>query len=210
MSGVDETILRQQKAMEEFERQRFSKETIEDENEQSIFQGEIVINKIPVKFEERKLFDGQIGIWMPDDFVALTEEEIAEIYLLGNKPELVFANSYLPISVGFHYTEHKVPNEYMGDFSKIVKIVLEKTGPKVRILSEKNKKIGNHMMSSLELISHSITETVYNLMFFSTMEEKVLMGFINFNYKYKERYKCIAQEILDSFRFIEEKESEEK
>lgn len=66
------------------------------------------------------------------------------------------------------------------------------------------------MISSMELISHSITETVYNIMFFSSLEGRVLIGFINFNYKFQERYKPIAREILQSFRFIEdEKESGE-
>lgn len=210
MSGMDETILKQRQAMEEFEKQRFSKETVEEENKQSIFQGSIEINKIPVTFAERRLFDGRAGIWMPEDFEPLPEEAIAAIYLLGNKPELVFANSYLTFSVGFHYTEHEVPNEYMGDFSKITRMILEKTGPKVRILSEKSRQAGRHMISSMELISHSITETVYNIMFFSSLEGRVLIGFINFNYKFQERYKPIAREILQSFRFIEdEKESGE-
>ena len=122
---MDETILKQRQAMEEFEKQRFSKETVEEENRQSIFQGSIEINKIPVTFAERRLFDGRAGIWMPEDFEPLPEEAIAAIYLLGNKPELVFANSYLTFSVGFHYTEHEVPNEYMGDFSKITRMILQ-------------------------------------------------------------------------------------
>ena len=50
MESVDEKIIKQQKAMEEFERQRFSQATIEEENKQTIFEGPIEINKIPVKF----------------------------------------------------------------------------------------------------------------------------------------------------------------
>lgn len=206
MGSIDETILKQRKAMEEFEKQRFSKETIEEEKQQSIFEGSININKIPVTFSERALFDDRVGIWMPEDFESLPREAIAAIYLLGNKPELVFGNSYLNFSVGFHYTEHEVPNEYMGDFSKITRMILEKSGPRVRIMSEKSKRIGTHRMSSLELISHSITDTVYNIMFFTSLEGKVLIGFINFNYKYQERYIPIAKEILQSFRFLEDEE----
>lgn len=211
MGNVDETILKQRHKMEEFDKQRFSKEVIDEENKQSIFRGSIDINKIPVTFAERKLFDEQIGIWMPEDFEPLSEEAIAEVYLLGNKPELVFGNSYLPLSVGFHYTGHEVPNEYMGDFSKIVRIIFEKTGPKVRILSEKSKQVGRHMVSAVELISHSITETVYNIMFFSELEGRVLIGFMNFNYKYINRYKGIAGEMLKSFRYVnDETESGEE
>lgn len=209
MGNVDEEILKQREALEAFEKQRFSKETIEKENTQSIFDGEIEINKIPVRFSERALFDDRIGIWMPEDFEELPPETIAAIYLLGNKPDMVFANSYLTFSIGFHYTEHEVPNEYMGDFSKIARMILDRSGPKVKILSEKVRQTGRHTVSSLELLSHTVTDTVYNVMFFSSLEGRVLIGFINFNYKFQERYRPIAKEILQSFRFLEEeKESE--
>ncbi len=206
MRNVDEEILKQRAALEEFEKQRFSKETIAEENKQSIFNGEILINKIPVTFEEKLLLENKIGMWMPEDFEALSEETIAAIYLLGNKPELVLGNSYLTFSVGFHYTQHKVPNEYMGDFLKIAKLTLERSGPKVRIVSEKVQKVGKHTVSSLELISHTVTDSVYNIMFFSSLEERVLIGFINFNCKFMERYKVIAKEMLQSFRFIEDEQ----
>lgn len=120
MESVDEKIIKQREAMEEFERQRFSRETIEKENEQSIVEGTIEINKVPVEFSERLLFDGQIGIWMPVDFEELSQENINAIYLLGNKPDMVFGNSYLNFSIGFHYTENEVPEEYMGEFGKLV------------------------------------------------------------------------------------------
>lgn len=211
MGNVDEEILKQREAMETFEKERFSKETIEKENAQSIFDGEIEVNKIPVRFSERELLDNRIGIWMPDDFEELPPETIAAIYLLGNKPDMVFGNSYLTFSIGFHYTEHEVPNEYMGDFAKIARMILDKSGPKVKILSEKVRQTGRHTVSSLELLSHTITDTVYNVMFFSSLEGRVLIGFINFNYKFKDRYRPIAKEILQSFRFVEEeKESEEE
>lgn len=210
MKNVDEEILKQKNAMEEFEKQRFAKETVEEENKQSIFDGEISVNRIPVTFQERLLLDQKIGIWMPDDFEELSPEAIAAIYLLGNKPELVLGNSYLNFSVGFHYTQHEVPNEYMGDFLKIARLTLERSGPKVRIMSEKVRQVGKHTVSSMELISHTITDSVYNIMFFSSLEGRVLLGFINFNYKFLNRYKTIAGEMLESFHFVEdEKEGEE-
>lgn len=210
MENVDEKILKQRVAMEEFEKQRFAKETIEEEIKQSIFDGIIHVNKIPVTFSERTLLQDKIAIWMPEDFEELTPEEIASIYILGNKPELVLGNTYLNLSVGFHYTENVVPNEFMGDFVKIAKVVFNRIGPKVRIISEKVHKVGKHTVSSLECVSHTITDEIYNVMFFSSLEGKVLIGFINFNIKFRERYKAIVDEMLQSFRFIEDEvESEE-
>jgi hypothetical protein len=209
MDHVDEKLLKQKEMMEEFEKQRYDKDTIDKENKSSIFDGMINIHKIPVTFGERTLLNEKIAIWMPEDFRQFSQEEINAVYLLGNKPDLVFGNSYLGFSLGFHYTSNEVPNEYMGDFLKIAKMVLEKSGPKVNIYSEKVKKTGNHIVSSLELVSHTVTDTIYNVMFYSSLEGKVLIGFINFNYQYLNRYKTIAEEMLTSFRFIEDTKEEE-
>ncbi len=204
---IDEEIIKQREEMEAFERQRFSKETEEAEKHQSVFDGEILIHKVPVTFAERPLFSDKVSIWMPEDFEAYTPEMIAAVYLLGNKPDMVFGNSYLNFSVGFRYTEHKVPDAFMGDFPKIVRLVLEQSGPKVRILSEKVRKTEKHTISSLELISHTIEDTVYNVMFFCSLDERVLMGFINFSFRFLDRYKPIAEEMLQSFRFLDEEET---
>ena len=56
------------------------------------------------------------------------------------------------------------------------------------------------------MISHTITEAIYNLMYFASVDGRVLMGFINFNYQNMERYQSIAQEMLASFHFTDEKE----
>lgn len=132
MEYMDEKILKQREALEEFEKQRFSEETIKEENKQSIFQGTIQINKIPVSFSERLIMDKKVGIWMPEDFEELTPEAIEAIYLLGNKPDVVFGNSYLNLSVGLNYTDN-VPNEYMGEFVKLARLIMERMGPKTRI-----------------------------------------------------------------------------
>jgi len=206
MEQMDEKILKQRAEMEEFERQRFAKETIEEENKQSIFDGNILINKIPVAFSERPFFDGRVGIWLPDDFEQLSQEVINATYLLGNKPDIVLGNAYLNFSVGFHYTENEVPNAYMGELARLARLILENSGPKVNIYGEKVRKSGEHIISYLELVSHTIADAVYNIIFFSSLGDKVLIGFINFNYKFFNRYEPIAKEILSSFRFIEEEE----
>ncbi len=210
MGNVDEEILKQRAAAEEFEKQRFSKETVEKENKQSIFDGEVLIHEIPVKFAERKLIEDKVAIWMPEDFEEFTPEEIAAVYLLGNKPDMVYGNDTINLSFGYHYTEHEVPNELMEEFLKVVKLILERSGPKVRIISEKVRKTERHTISKLEFLSHTIEDVIYNVMFFSSLEGKVLICFINFHNEFVERLKPVAQEMWESFRFLEEeKESEE-
>lgn len=206
MEQADEKILEQKAAALKFEQQCFSDETIGKENEQSIFDGTIDIHGISVSFSERKLYDGQVGLWLPDDFMEWTPEMVAESYLLGNKPDFVLGNGYLDFFVGFHDTGNRVPDEQMEEFVKLARLMIERSGPKAAIYSQKVCKAGRRTVSSLELVTHAITGAVYNVMFFSSFQNKVLIGFINFNYKYRKRYRPIAKEILKSFHYIESEE----
>lgn len=206
MPEMDEELIRKREMLEQFERERFSQETIERENSQSIFDGKIQVNMVPVTFAERVFLDGKAAIWMPEDFEELTPEEVAVSYPLGNKPDKVYSNSYLDLAAGYNYTQHEVPEEYMGDFLKIARLSLERTGPKVRILTENVRKTGGHTISSMEMISHTVTESIYNLMYFTSLEGRVLLGFINFNCRNRGRYKPIAQEMLSSFRLTDKGE----
>jgi len=208
MAQMDEELLRRREMREEFERERFSKENVAKEKAQSIFNGTIMVNMVPVTFTERTFFEDKVAIWMPEDFTELSPREIAMSYPLGNKPDKVYADSCLDLATGYTYTQHEVPEEYMGDFPKAVRIALERMGPKVRILSEDMRKTEKHTISSIEMISHTITEAIYNLMYFASLDGRVLMGFINFNYQNMERYQPIAQEMLASFRFTDEKEQD--
>lgn len=203
---MDEKILKQKASLEKLEKQRFSKEQIEEENNQSIFSGEILIHQVPVAFSERKILGDLAVVWMPTDFEELDEEEISMIYPLGNKPQNVWGNTYLNLSIGFNHTEHAVPDHFMGEFAKAAKNILETAGPKVTTYSVKNYKRGTHHIASLELVSHTLNAAIYNLAFYSTLDGRVLMGFINFGYNLIERYRPIAKEMFESFHFIETKE----
>lgn len=204
MVRMDEELLRRRETLEEFERARFAEETIEKENAQSIFDGEIMVNMVPVTFSERMILDGKAAIWMPEDFTELSPQEVALSYPLGNRPDKVYADSCLDLATGYAHTQHQVPEEYMEDFPKVAKTALERMGPKVRILSEDMRRTPAHTISSIELISHTITDAIYNIMYFTVLDGRVLMGFIHFDHRNRERYRPIAQEMLASFRFTDE------
>lgn len=204
MGHMDEELLRKREMLEEFERMRFSEETVGQENKQSIFDGEIMVNMVPVTFAERTFLDGRVSMWMSEDFTELSPQEIAVSYPLGSRPDKVYADSCLDLAAGYRHTQHEVPEEYMGDFPKTVGIALERMGPRVRILSEDVRRTRTHTISSMEMISHTITDAIYNILYFALLDGRVLMGFINFNYKNRERYKPIAREMLASLQFADE------
>lgn len=65
MSYRDEELLRLRQKAEEFNKQRVSEDTLEEELKESIYDPVTHITKIPVVFEERELLDGRITMRVP-------------------------------------------------------------------------------------------------------------------------------------------------
>lgn len=197
---MEEQMLAAKKQMEEKEAKRHAEETIQEELKQSIYDESIQIYGIPIKFTEMKLIDNRITLRLPEDFELVSEEAIAQVYFLGNKPQYVLANDYLYFNVGFNRTEHPVPNSAIGDFSKVAKTMLERVGPKVKILDSSLFQSNDYNVATIEFISRAVDQTIYNQMFYVSLDNKLLIGFINFPSKYSKRLKPIGDEIIHSFQ----------
>lgn len=202
MSHLDEKLINIEKDIKKAEEESHTDDQVQKEvSTQSIYDNNITVYGMPIKFGERVILEDKAKIYIPTDFEELDVEEIALLYPLGNKPQTVFGNSYFDFTVGFNHTEHRLPDNLMVEFSKVVKILLEKSGPKVRIFKEDSFNTNGTTISTLEFTSHTLTDVVYNMMFFSSLEERVLIGFINFNSKNLKRNKSIALEVIKSFEY---------
>lgn len=68
MIYTDEAILQARKQMERNEKERHSEKVIKAELEQSIYDEEVAIFHIPVRFEDKALLDGKVTMRLPGDF----------------------------------------------------------------------------------------------------------------------------------------------
>lgn len=204
MGYMDEKIIQVETNIKENDKKRHSEDFVQTEiDTQSIFENNITVYGVPIKFSKRIILNERCSIFMPTDFEELDSDDIAIVYPLGNPPQSVFGNSHFDFTIGFNHTEHSLPSEAMKEFAKVVKVLLEKAGPKVHFFGENFIQKDNLTMSTLEFTSHTLTDVVYNMMFFSVLDAKVLIGFINFNSKNMKRCKPIAKEVINSFAIFE-------
>ncbi len=208
MNQSDETLIKLQNEISDMDKKAHEEDEVQKEiDNQSIFDNNITVYGLPIKFSSRQILDGKAKIHMPTDFEELDQEEIAVIYPLGNKPQAVYGNTYFEFSIGFNHTQHNLPDTMMVELRSVVKALLEKAGPKIRIFKEKelinNKgQINETKMSTLEFTSHTLTDVMYNMMFFTSIDDRVLIGFINFSTKNLKRHQAIATEVIKSFEII--------
>ena len=205
----DELIIKARQEQEKMEEARHSEEVVEQEILQSIYDEVVYIFAIPVVFKDIELLDGKARMRMPEDFTARTEEEIASVYCLGTKPQYVFSNGYLRFMVALNWTSNLIADGNIFDFTRFAKQAIERIGPKSRILNVEKLKKEAHNLAILEFIAQTIDSVNYNVMFFTSLGGRLVIGSITFDQRFVKRLRPLTLEMAKSFQLVERKEESE-
>lgn len=194
---IDEKILELKNSAKQAAKQP---PTDEPAIKQSIYDETVDLFGYPTTFADRELLDGQISLRIPEDFVALDADVVHVLYPLGNRPQLVMGNEPFYFMIGFNHTQHRIPNEQMNEFPAVARALLEKCGPQVQTVKTETILCGDRQVATMHFISQTVDEALYNLMFYTTLDERLLIGFINFRYQDRKTLAPLAEEIVASYR----------
>ncbi len=200
---MDELILKARQAREKMEEERHSKETVEEELKQSIYDETVQIFGVPVSFQDMEVLGGKAVMRMPEDFIPRTEEEIASVYMLGTKPQQVFSNGYLDFMVALNWTENLIPDGSIFDFTGFAKQAIERVGPKAQFSTVDKLSREDGSLAIMQFTAQTIDSVNYNVMFFVSLEERLTVGSITFDQKYRKRLLPLALEMAKSFHIME-------
>lgn len=201
----DEKILMEKRRLQQEQEQRIlqqEKGPTEETKEESIFDGKVTIGDKKIIFERVEISELKISILMPDIFFLLSEDIKKFIYPAGNAPSHVYGGEDITYQLSLSKTTHQVPDDGMVKFLPIAKKVMELMGPKTRIL---DANVVEHMVGEdcyhlgiMEFISEAVDMSIYNVMFYISIENQLVMGNITFPYKFRKTYMKIAKETIDS------------
>lgn len=195
----DELIIKARQKMEEAEKARHSSDVVKRELQQSICDDVLMIFDIPVIFKEWDIIEGRATIRMPSDFILRTDDEISRVYALGSKPQYVYSNGYLSFMIAFNWTNNMISNDNIHDFSQFASRAIERTGPQCRIVNTEKLHRPDCNMTILQVLAQTLDSVNMNIMFFVSIEGRLLIGSITFNQKDADRLRPLAVEMAKSF-----------
>lgn len=201
---MDEEILKEKRRIQQEQTQLLEKEKKEEETkkEESIFEDEITIEGQKVQFQNVEIPELQISIRMPESFFLLSEEAKQYIYPAGNRPSHVYGGENIYYQLSLSKTSHQVPDEGMVKFLPMAKKLMEVMGPKTKILDANVIKHPvedtDYHVGIMEFMSQAVDMSIYNVMFYISIDNQLLMGNIVFPYKKRKSYIKIAKETIDS------------
>lgn len=206
MEHKDEQILNVRKAEAQRQIEELNREQLEREKQESIFDGSVHIEGKEIRFSRRDVPELKISLYMPDTFERMDAELKDVIYPLGNAPSHVFADEAVPFQMTLNQTGNTVPDEGIPKLLKMAGKLMENYGPKVHILSSGVIRQKDRNIGIIEMASKAIDCTVYNVMFYISIQKSILIGNINFPNQSSGRMLPVAKETIDSIEIMEEEQ----
>lgn len=205
MSYQDEEIILKRKAMQQEKKKELQDEKIEQEKQESIFNGKIHLFGKEVVFERRTVAEYGLSVLLPKEFEELDEETKEVLYPYGNAPRYAFASGELPFQVTLNLTENLVPDDGMAKFMAMAQKVMERIGPQARILSNVVVKKEERHMGLMEIATNAVDMPVFNTQFYLSLgENKLFIGAVTCPAKHHNRMVPLIKEMIDSVVIEEE------
>ncbi len=200
---TDEQILQIRKQMEQERKLKEKQENLEEELEQSIFDGTVKILGRDVIFARRDIEDFGISIVMPQEFEMLDKEVSSLIYPSAEGPKHVFTSEEGYMSVSFKLNNNPVPKDQLMKFVELSKAFLEQSGARVKIVKTYEAVQEDINIGVIEYISKVMDGVAYTCMGFLPVKNGVLLICILFKNSQKKRFCTIAKEIFESIQYVE-------
>lgn len=190
---LDETIL-------EMKSLKYKEENIHIEN------GVYIKNEY-IEFEEIKLFEESMSIFLPKSFIDLPESMKKIKYPSEQRPQIIKTSLDTSVNFGFSLLPLPIRNEQTKDAIKQFKTVLKRVNPAYVFYDFKEEKIGEKTISWFDFKSYGVDFPMYNIMYIIPIRNKVMHGIFNCLYKDVDEWKEYALQSIKTIKEIEEEKN---
>ncbi|MCQ6557404.1 hypothetical protein [Paenibacillus mendelii] len=152
------------------------------------------------KLELKKVLDDKVGILIPKGFTVMSEEMAAVKYPSENRPTLIYTNEEGSINVSFNHTETPISDNEIPDFTSQMKPTFESMYPDAAWSKDEVVDINGNKVGVFELTTPAVDTKIYNLIFFTELDGKLLMVSFNCTESYVTEWQPLANEILNSLK----------
>ncbi len=169
----------------------------------SIKEKEVNLNKIaeqqvPIQADIFKLLKGKILIQMPDGFDIMSEEMLAAKYPANQRPTLVYTNKDGSINFAFNHTANQITEDKLPEVLPVFVQQFNSIYPQIQWFKKDIEKINGKSFIIMEFITPAVDTRIYNLMYITELEGKMLMCSFNCMESQKKEWEAVAKESLNS------------
>jgi hypothetical protein len=150
------------------------------------------------ELEKRKILNDKVEILLPKEFGIMSEEMMKTKYPSERRPTLVYTNKTGGINVAFNHTASKASQTQIEAYKDNFVGTFKNLYPSAEWKGTGVKEINGRKVGYMELITPAIDTKIYNLMFFTDLDGRLLLCTFNCVEKERQNWTESAKQIMNS------------
>lgn len=155
---------------------------------------------VNIDLETKSLLNGKVQLKIPKGFEIMSEELMKLKYPSERRPTLVYSNKSGGINVALNLTQNKVNQEQIPAMKDNLLQTFKNVYPSAAWKGSGVKTINGKKVGYLELVTPAIDTEIYNLIFFTDLDGKLLLCTFNCTKKSINEWTPTAKEIMNSLK----------
>lgn len=153
---------------------------------------------VTIDLETKSLLNDKVALKIPTSFDLMSEEMIKLKYPSERRPTLVYSNKSGGINVALNLTQNHANQELIQAYKDNFVQTFKNLYPSAEWKDSGVKTINGRKVGYLELVTPAIDTEIYNLMFFTDLEGKLLLCTFNCTKNHIDEWAPTAMEIMNS------------
>jgi hypothetical protein len=151
------------------------------------------------KLEAKSVMNGKLSVLLPSGFTLMGLEMLKAKYPIeGHRPTEVYTNEEGTINIAFNHTQNKCSINELANYKQVFERQFNQPG--IEFLKSELKQINGIDFIVMEFITPAVDSRIYNLMFTTSLENRLMMGTFNCTINHLEEWKPLAGEIINSIK----------
>ena len=160
-----------------------------------------------VSFDRIILFQGRLSIMLPVSFVDLPADMARVKYTSRQRPQIIKTSLDTTVNIGMSLLDAVIYEEQINKLKNYAQEALKRLNPAF-VFYESTVETKNIPLGWFEFKSYGLDTDMYNLMFISIIEGKMLHGIFNCDYDDALEWREAARQIMYSIIDLSKEETE--
>ncbi len=155
---------------------------------------------VTIDLETKSLLNDKVELKIPKGFGIMSEELMKLKYPSKRRPTLVYSNKSGGINVALNLTQNQASQQLIPAYKDNFFQTFKKLYPSAEWKDSGVRTINGRKVGYLELVTPAIDTEIYNLMFFTDLDGKLLLCTFNCTKKSMDEWTSTARKIMNSLK----------
>jgi hypothetical protein len=155
---------------------------------------------LSIDLETKSLLSDKVELKIPKEFDIMSEELLKMKYPSERRPTLVYTNETGGINIALNLTQNQASQQLIPDLKNNLVQTFKNLYPSAEWKDNGVKTINGRKVGYLELVTPAMDTEIYNLIFFTDLDGKLLLCSFNCTQKSIDEWTTTAKEIMSSLK----------